>query len=128
MNLEQKEQLKKTGELGLVNLTSNVTNKESKLWVSIDKELNTIVTKKSEAIAINKIFGTSTTEEQKNKLKSGEGVLLDIKGKNYFIIASAASKNSDGLRIFHETKARELNLIPNKNLDQFDVKKTGIKI
>ena len=128
LNLEQKEQLKKTGELGLVNLTSNVTNKESKLWVSIDKELNTIVTKKSEAIAINKIFGTSTTEEQKNKLKSGEGVLLDIKGKNYFIIASAASKNSDGLRIFHETKARELNLIPNKNLDQFDVKKTGIKI
>jgi hypothetical protein len=128
LNLEQKEQLKKTGELGLVNLTSNVTNKESKLWVSIDKELNTIVTKKSEAIAINKIFGTSTTEEQKNKLKSGEGVLLDIKGKNYFIIASAASKNSDGLRIFHETKARELNLIPNKNFDQFDVKKTGIKI
>lgn len=128
LNLEQKEQLKKTGELGLVNLTSNVTNKESKLWVSIDKELNSIVTQKSEAIAINKIFGTSTTEEQKNKLKSGEGVLLDIKGKNYFIIASAASKNSDGLRIFHETKARELNLIPNKNLDQFDVKKTGIKI
>ena len=128
LNQEQKEQLKKTGELGLVNLTSNVTNKESKLWVSIDKELNSIVTQKSEAIAINKIFGTSTTEEQKNKLKSGEGVLLDIKGKNYFIIASAASKNSDGLRIFHETKARELNLIPNKNLDQFDVKKTGIKI
>lgn len=57
-----------------------------------------------------------------------KGVLLDIKGKNYFIIASAASKNSDGLRIFHETKARELNLIPNKNLDQSDIKKTGIKI
>lgn len=57
-----------------------------------------------------------------------KGVLLDIKGKNYFIIASAASKNSDGLRIFHETKARELNLIPNKNFDQFDIKKTGIKI
>ena len=106
LNQEQKEQLKKTGELGLVNL----------------------ITQKSEAIAINKIFGTSTTEEQKNKLKSGEGVLLDIKGKNYFIIASAASKNSDGLRIFHETKARELNLIPNKNLDQSDIKKTGIKI
>lgn len=128
LNQEQKEQLKKIGELGLVNLTSKVTNKESKLWVSVDKELNKIVTQKSDAIQINKIFGIPTTKEQKNKLKSGEGILLDIKGNTYFIIASAASKSSDGLRIFPESKARELNLVPNKNLDQSDKKKTGIKI
>lgn len=128
LNQKQKEQLKNTGELGLVNLTSSVTNKVSKLWVSVDRELDTIVTKKSHAIEINTIFGTPTTEEQKNKLKSGEGILLDIKGKNYFVIASAASKNSDGLRVFHESKARELKLIPKQNLEQSDKKKTGIKI
>lgn len=127
LNQEQKEQLKKTGELGLVNLTSNVTNKESNLWVSVDKELNKVVTQKSEAIKINKIFGTPTTDEQKNKLKSGEGILLDIKGTNYFIIASAASKNIDGLRTFTESKAREFKLIPNQDLEQSNKKTSGIK-
>lgn len=128
LNQEQKERLKKTGELGLVNLTNSKTNKESKLWVSVDKELNKIVTQKKDAIKITNIFGTIPTEEQKNKLRSGEGVLLDIKGTNYFIIASAASKNSDGLRHFTESKAREFQLIPSKILEQSKDKSKGMKL
>lgn len=131
LNHEQKELLKKTGELGLVSLTNTITFKESNLWVSVDKELNSVVTQKKEAIQINNIFGTTTTEEQRNKLKSGEGILLDIKGNNYFIIASAASKNSDGLRPFTESKAREFQLIPNKKMEESMEKiqkKSGIKI
>lgn len=130
LNQEQKEQLKKTGELGLVNLTSVITNKDSKLWVSVDKDLNKIVTKKNDDIKINKIFGATTTEEEKTKLRSGEGILLDLKGTNYFIIASAASKNSDGLRTFTESKAREFKLIPT-NIEEYKnktQKPSGIKI
>lgn len=127
LNNEQKEKLKKTGELGLVNLTNSNTNKDSKLWVSVDKELNKIVTQKNDAIKINNIFGTIPTEEQKKILRSGEGVLLEIKGSSYFIIASAASKNSDGLRHFTESKAREFQLIPSKNIENSNDKTKGMK-
>lgn len=124
LNQAQRNHLSKTGELGLVTLTSIITNKKYKRWVSVDKELNLIVTKREKDINIDNIFGKVTSPEQKEKFKAGEGVLLDIKGTNYFIIASASSKNSDGFRTFTESKAREFKLLVSNDPEKIKKEKS----
>ena len=129
LNQEQKDKLTKTGELGLVN-GFKAGDKEYSLWVSLDKDLNSVVTKRENDIYLNKIYGVTLNEEQKNKIKSGEGALVEIKkGENVFVLASAASSKQDGLKIYSEEKAREFKLLKQEAPDGEKKKSSkGIKI
>lgn len=128
LNEDQKNQLRKTGELGLVSGFQS-KDKEYNLWVSVDTKLNKVVTARENDIYIDKIFGASPTEEQKNKIKSGEGALIEIKDKKYFIQASAATTKADGLKSYTEEKAKEFKLIPDENKEEKKNSKTkGIKV
>lgn len=113
---EQKEQLKKTGELGLVDGFVNTNTGEiSKQWVSVDSQLNKVVTRPEKSVYIDKMFGRQLTADEKNRLQKGEGLLLEFK-KNQggtfkqYVQVSAASTSYNGLRTFSEQKAKELNL------------------
>lgn len=123
---DQKKRILNTGELGLVDIKKPGLNQIEKMWVSVDKELNKLIFKNEKEIRIDGVYGVPTTEYEKNKLKSGEGTLMEILGENYFVFASAASKNSDGLRIFTEEKARELKLIPEENQEKTNDKTKSI--
>jgi hypothetical protein len=125
----QRKQLEKTGELGLISGFKTSDNKDYNLWVSLDSKLNKVVTKRENDIYIDKIFGVTTTEEQKNKLKSGEGILMDINTKKYFIQASAATTKVDGLKNYTEEKAKEFKLIPSAEKEEKKNSKTkGMKV
>lgn len=129
LNQEQKEKLTKTGELGLVGGFKS-GDKDYSLWVSLDRELNAVVTKRENDIYLNKIYGVTLNEEQKNKIKSGEGALVEIKkGENVFVLASAASSKQDGLKIYSEEKAKEFKLLKQEEgTEEKKKNKTGMKI
>lgn len=111
LDADQKLQLQKTGELGLVTGFKSGEGKDFNLWVSLDNGLNKVVTARENAIYIGKIFGVTPNEKQVEELKSGKGTILEVKGKNYFIQPSAASTNVDGIKSYTEEKAKELKLI-----------------
>lgn len=123
----QREQLKKTGELGLVDGFKTGENKDFKLWVSLDTALNKVVTARENDIYIGKIFGVQPNEKQLEDLRSGKGTLLDVKGKNYFFQASAASTKADRIKSFSEEKAKEFKLIPETE-EKKNTKSRGVKL
>ena len=123
---DQKERLNKTGELGLVEGFKS-GDKNYALWLSVDKDLNCVVTKREKDININKIYGVETTEAQKEQLKKGEGVLLDVKGKKLYVMVSAAHSKPDGLKIYSKEKAIELNFIKEEKAEKKKSNDKGIK-
>lgn len=126
---DQRKQLEKTGELGLVSGFKTKEDKDYNLWVSLDTKLNKVVTKRENDIYIDKIFGATPTEDQKSKIKSGEGVLIEIKDKKYFIQASAATTKVDGLKSYTEEKAKEFKLIPSvEKEEKKNSKAKGMKV
>lgn len=126
---DQRKQLEKTGELGLVSGFKTTEGKDYNLWVSLDTKLNKVVTKRENDIYIDKIFGATPTEDQKNKIKSGEGALIEIKEKKYFIQASAATTKVDGLKSYTEEKAKEFKLIPSEEKEEKkNSKAKGMKV
>lgn len=125
----QIDKLKTTGELGLVEGFKSKEGKEFNLWVSLDKELNKVVTKRETDIYIGQIFGVTTNTEQQEKLKSGQGVVLPLKnGKEYYFSVSAATKNANGLKSFTADKAKEFGLIPKQEEEKKNTKSKGMKI
>lgn len=124
----QKDQLQKTGELGLVEGFKTAEGKEFKLWVSLDKDLNKVVTARENQIYVGKIFGVVPNEKQIQELKSGQGTLLEIKGKNYLIQPSAAVKDADGIKSYNEAKAKELKLIPEIEEEKKNSKTKGVRV
>jgi len=111
LNESQKEQLKNTGELGLVDGFTRKSGEQFKLWVSLDKELNKVVTKSANDIYLGHIFGVQPSEKQVAELKQGKGVVMDVKGQNYFFQVSAATQKLNGIKSFKEETAKELGLI-----------------
>jgi hypothetical protein len=128
LNDAQKNILKNTGELGLTKLKSSISKKEDNYWVSVDKKLNKVVIKKGSQINIDKVFGVLMNDSQKDQLKKGHGTLVEIEGKSYFMIASAAARNRDGIRSFTEESAKKFNLIKDDSLVQSNSRNKGIKI
>ena len=126
----QLEKLNTTGELGLVEGFKTNSGKEFSLWVSVDKELNKVVTKRENDVYIGQIFGVNTTEEQKATLKKGEGIVLPLKnGSEYYFSVSAATKNANGLKSFTADKAKEFGLIPKEQKEEKKNTKTrGLKV
>lgn len=116
---EELEKLKSTKELGLVEgFTNKETGEVFKAWVSIDNELNKVVTMPEKAVYIDKYYGQALSKEQKETLKRGEGVVLEFDkkskpGEKYkqYISVSAASTSRDGIKSMSEKKAKELNLV-----------------
>lgn len=98
LNEKQKEDLVSKKDIGLVQGFKSNDGKEFALWVSLDDKLNKVVTAPERSININMIFGVKTTEEQRNQIKSGEGAVVEIKGKEYLFQASAAATKADGLK------------------------------
>lgn len=125
---EQKEQLTKTGELGLVNGFTNAEGKEYSLWVSVDKQLNKVVTAREHDIYIGKIFGVTPTEKQLQEIKSGAGTIIEKNDKKYFIQASAATNKADGLKSYSYEKAKEFKLIPEEKEEKKNDKSKGVKL
>jgi hypothetical protein len=111
LNDQQKEDLVNKIDIGLVQGFKSNDGKEFALWVSLDEKLNKVVTAPERRININMIFGVKTTEEQRNKIKSGEGAVIEIKGKEYLFQASAATPKADGLK----SNAIESNLDKKKD-------------
>lgn len=128
LDAEQKQKLQKTGELGLVQGFKSGAGKEFNLWVSLDKDLNKVVTARENEIYIGKIFGVTPNEKQLQELKSGSGTILEIKGKNYFIQPSAASTKADGIKMYSEEKAKELKLITEEKEEKKNDKSKGVKL
>jgi len=128
LDAEQKQKLQKTGELGLVQGFKSGAGKEFSLWVSLDKDLNKVVTARENEIYIGKIFGVTPNEKQLQELKSGIGTILEIKGKNYFIQPSAASTKADGIKMYSEEKAKELKLITEEKEEKKNDKSKGVKL
>ena len=128
LDVEQKQKLQKTGELGLVQGFKSGEGKEFNLWVSLDKGLNKVVTARENDIYIGKIFGVSPSEKQLQELKSGNGTIIEIKGKNYFIQPSAASSKADGIKSYTEEKAKELKLITEEKEEKKNDKSKGVKL
>jgi hypothetical protein len=128
LDAEQKQKLQKTGELGLVQGFKSGAGQEFNLWVSLDKGLNKVVTARENDIYIGKIFGVTPNEKQLQELKSGNGTILEIKGKNYFIQPSAASSKADGIKSYTEEKAKELKLIQEAKEEKKNEKSKGIKL
>lgn len=125
----QIDKLKTTGELGLVEGFKSKEGKEFNLWVSLDKELNKVVTKRENDVYIGQIFGVNTTEEQKAQLKSGQGVVLPLKnGNEYYFAVSAATKSANGLKSFTADKAKEFGLIPKQEEEKKNTKSKGMKV
>lgn len=79
-------------------------------------------------LSIDNIYGFSPTVQQKEDLKNGKGITGEIKGKNYFIMLSAQEKNKGSLQILSMEKAKELNLISEKNHNQKNIKQTGLRV
>jgi len=124
----QKKQLETTGELGLVSGFKS-GDKDFKLWVSLDKELNSVVTKRENDVYINKVYGVELKEEQKNDLKSGKGILVELNNnKKLFVQVSAASLKSDGIKVYSEEKAKEFKLIPEEKKNESKKKSSGLKM
>lgn len=128
LDAEQKQKLQKTGELGLVQGFKSGTGQEFNLWVSLDKGLNKVVTARENDIYLGKIFGVTPNEKQLQELKSGNGTILEIKGKNYFIQPSAASSKADGIKSYTEEKAKELKLIQEAKEEKKNEKSKGVKL
>jgi hypothetical protein len=126
LDANQKAQLQKTGELGLVEGFKSREGKEFSLWVSLDNSLNKVVTAKENDIYLGKIFGVVPNEKQLQDLKSGVGTLLEVKDKKYFMMASASSNKADGIKSYGEEKARELKLIPDVSEEKKNSKGKGI--
>lgn len=97
LNDAQKEKIQKDGDLGLVTGFKTKDDKEFSLWVSLDKDLNKIVTKPEYAINLDMFFGVKLNDEQKTSLKSGLPTNIEVKGKTYSVTASAATNSADGL-------------------------------
>lgn len=128
LDAEQKQKLQKTGELGLVQGFKSGAGQEFNLWVSLDKGLNKVVTARENDIYIGKIFGVTPNEKQLQELKSGNGTIIEIKGKNYFIQPSAASSKADGIKSYSEEKAKELKLIQEAKEEKKNEKSKGVKL
>lgn len=126
----QIEKLKTSGELGLVEGFKTNAGKEFSLWVSVDKELNKVVTKRENDVYIGQIFGVNTSPEQQAQLKKGEGIVLPLNnGKDYYFSVSAATKNANGIKSFTADKAKEYGLIPKEEKEEKKNTKTrGLKV
>lgn len=117
-NEKEKKQLSETGELGLVNgFVNKSTGEIYKLWVSVDKPLNKIVTKPENAIYIDKFYGQELNQKQKKSLMAGKGAEVDFKKSNgqekkYYIEASAASLRKEGIKNISDKRAAKIGLIP----------------
>lgn len=108
---EQKEQINKTGELGLVP-GFKANDKDFSLWIGLDKDLNKVVTRREKDIYIDKIYGAELKEDQKNLLKKGEGVLITTKNqKELYVKIAAGGTSNDGLGVYRKEKAIELGLL-----------------
>lgn len=79
-------------------------------------------------LSIDNIYGFSPTAQQKEDLKTGKGITGEIQGKNYFIMLSAQEKNKGNLQILSMEKAKELNLISEKNHIQKNIKQIGLRV
>lgn len=108
LNDQQKEDLTNKKDIGLIQGFKSNDGKEFALWVSLDDKLNKVVTAPERSININMIFGVKTTEEQRNQIKSGEGAVVEIKGKEYLFQASAATTKADGLKSNAIDKPKDL--------------------
>jgi len=117
LNEDQKKQLMDTGELGLVdNFVNTKTGEVTKKWVSLDIQLNKIVTRPEKSIFIDKMYGRDLSQNEKETLQRGEGLLLEFNKNNgekfkQFIKVSAASTKLNGLKAYSEETAKKLNLI-----------------
>lgn len=128
LDAEQKERLLKTGELGLVGGFKTAKGDEYSLWVSLDKNLNKVVTARENDIYIGKFFGVAPNEKQLQEIKTGAGTIIEVNNKNYFIQASAATNKADGLKSYTEEKAREFKLIPEQKEEKKNDKSKGMKL
>lgn len=125
----QKEQLKKTGELGLVDGFRKADGSgEYKLWVALDASLNKVITARENEIYVNKIFGVTLNENQLQDVRSGKGTLLEVNGKNWFFQPSAAATQSNRIKSFTEEKAREFKLIPEEKQEKKNDKSKGVRL
>jgi hypothetical protein len=125
LNDKQKEDLVSKKDIGLVQGFKANDGKEFALWVSLDDKLNKVVTAPERSININMIFGVKTTEEQRNQIKSGEGAVIDIKGKEYLFQASAATTKADGLKSNLIEKKIEKTESQSKEVEKEEKKSKG---
>lgn len=116
-------------EINSLNILLNdVTNKDfQKEKVKLDTPKHVQLSTESN-LSIDNIYGFSPTVQQKEDLKNGKGITGEIKGKNYFIMLSAQEKNKGSLQILSMEKAKELNLISEKNQIQKNIKQTGLRV
>lgn len=128
LDTEQKEKLSATGELGLVKGFQNAKGEEYSLWVSLDKQLNKVVTARESDIYIGKFFGVALNEKQLQDIRSGSGTIIEVNNKNYFIQASAATTKADGIKSYSEEKAKEFKLIPEDKEEKKNDKSKGMKL
>lgn len=130
LNEQQKEDLTNKKDIGLVQGFKSNDGKEFTLWVSLDEKLNKVVTAPERSININMIFGVKTTEEQRNQIKSGEGAVVEIKGKEYLFQASAATTKADGLKSNAIDKPKDLKQDTTQQADKEEKKNKskGLKI
>ena len=128
LDVEQKERLLKTGELGLVGGFKTAKGDEYSLWVSLDSKLNKVVTARENDIYIGKFFGVTPNEKQLQEIKSGVGTIIEVNNKNYFMQASAATTKADGIKSYTEEKAREFKLIPEQKEEKKNDKSKGLKM
>ena len=132
LTIQDKEQLKKTGEIGLVKDFVNTNDGTMyNLWVGVDIKLNKVVTRRENDININMIFGVETSDKQRQALLKGEGQVINFTKKNgdktsLFVQPSAASTKRDGLKTFNVEKAKELGLLPEKKNNKSNGIKVGI--
>lgn len=127
---KQKEDLVNKKDIGLVQGFKSNDGKEFALWVSLDDKLNKVVTAPERSINLNMIFGVRTTEEQRNQIKSGEGAVVEIKGKEYLFQASAAATKADGLKSNAIDKPKDLKQNQSQEVDKEEKKSKskGLKI
>lgn len=125
LNEKQKEDLVNKKDIGLVQGFKSNDGKEFALWVSLDDKLNKVVTAPERSININMIFGVKTTEEQRNQIKSGEGAVVEIKGKEYLFQASAATPKADGLKSNAIDKPKDLKQNQSEEVDKEEKKSKG---
>lgn len=121
--LEVKKHIKKEDVMYVnqneIKIQQETVNPEKTKHVQLSTESN---------LSIDNIYGFSPTVQQKEDLKNGKGITGEIKGKNYFIMLSAQEKNKGSLQILSMEKAKELNLISEKNQNQKNIKQTGLRV
>lgn len=128
---QQKEDLTNKKDIGLIQGFKSKDGNEYSLWVSLDDQLNKVVTKPERAININMIFGVKTTEEQREQLKSGQGaVIINKKGDEQLFKASAATKRADGLNSTKIEKKVDEKQSQSKEVDKEEKKSKskGVKM